>query len=1043
MGYSAQTTVGSAERPGALRAAEPPAAPRAYRAGNGTAAFPPMHNSPALERLTHIVAAATVGYTFLYIVWRWLFTLNPEALWFAVPLAVAETYGLVTAVFMTYTAWSLKRRTAPAAPPGLSVDVFVTTYDEPLSIIRKTALAAADIRYPHRTYILDDGRREEVRQLASELGVEYLSRPDNRHAKAGNLNNALAHTSGEFILQLDADHVPLPQMLDRLLGFMQDDEIAFVQSPQDFYNTDAFTYDINERARRIWEDQQLFFRVIQPGKDRFGAAFFVGSCAVLRRRAIEDIGGFATATITEDIETSLLLHGAGWRSAYYGETLAYGLAPNSATAFHIQHLRWGQGAMQALRRYRPLTMKGLSVGQRLAYFDSLTTYLSGFQRLIFYLAPPIFFFTGAFPVHAQAGEFLLIFLPYLVLQLLSFKLLARGHGSLLLADRYGMAKFFTHLTAVTAYFTRGRLKFRVTPKRAAEVPMSTYAPQLAIAALVILSLLWAAYAWSTGRMGYAVPGWGSLALWVNLAFALWTIYAAGYIVTMSMRLKSQRQDHRYTEVLPVAVKVLREGRDVRSRCTGVSENLNVAGMALRTMQPLPTGSWVEVQLPLAPRSVDVKGRVVYQLRTATQHGDIYVHGVEFVNLPWPMRDTIELHCSQHAMPIGRQRYHAVASAIGSALRKVRDPRSQRRVAVDLPVQVEQIGANGSAALGLALWEDVSAHGARIVLDQRVEPGAVLQLQIPDTDRAVRGTVVFVRPFESAVGVRFVIGLRRDDAPVRPVKSVRPAPARSARSAGRAVGTALAAIRDTGRTVARAPSAAASAVREPVAAVKSVIQQAAGRTAEKTTAGDVTETPSPAPKHVHTNEPEAPVPVEEVMANDARNAAPRSDQPSLMTVWGGTARMDGKFDIEDSIEIRCELTGEMTVGGRLVIEEGGSVSAKVRTAQAVIRGTYSGDLFASDSVEIASTGKVSGNIQTEQLVIQRGAAFSGNVVRPEPAPAGEASTAKGRTSESSREQPASPSTAAQSEPAGLGAGAASKGRVQELRPARRHESDNSE
>src|SRR3954468_16240384 len=159
-----------------------------------TGAYPLVELNANSERLMHAVSILMLAYTTLYIAWRWLFTLNPDAMTFSIALALAETYGLVTAFFMTYTTWHLKRRIAPPAPRGLTVDVFVTTNDEPLNVIRKTALAAREIRYPHTTYILDDGKRDEIRSLAGDLGVEYLRRPDNRHAKAGNLNYALEHS---------------------------------------------------------------------------------------------------------------------------------------------------------------------------------------------------------------------------------------------------------------------------------------------------------------------------------------------------------------------------------------------------------------------------------------------------------------------------------------------------------------------------------------------------------------------------------------------------------------------------------------------------------------------------------------------------------------------------------------------------------------------------------------------------------------------------------------------------------------------------------
>ena len=197
--------------------------------------------------------------------------------------------------------------------------------------------------------------------------------PGNGHAKAGNLNHAFGVTSGEFVLQLDADHVPLPNILDRLLGYFNEPTLAFVQSPQDFYNTNSFTHVQNDEGRQMWEENRLFFSLIQPGKDRMNAAFFCGSCGVLRRTALEEIGGFSVKTITEDMETSMMLHARGWTSYYHGETLAYGLEPASAAQYHVQRLRWGQGSMQILRKMNPLLVarNGVHPDLRAVQHDAL------------------------------------------------------------------------------------------------------------------------------------------------------------------------------------------------------------------------------------------------------------------------------------------------------------------------------------------------------------------------------------------------------------------------------------------------------------------------------------------------------------------------------------------------------------------------------------------------------------------------------------------------------------------------------------------------
>ncbi|MBI4410009.1 MAG: glycosyltransferase [Gemmatimonadetes bacterium] len=727
--------------------------------------IPPADATPRLpewqERIIRFVAALALAFGCYWVTWRWTSTLNLSALWFSLPLVLAETWVAVRSFFTTFTTWKLRRREPRPAPPGLSVDVFITTYDEPLEIIRRTAVAARQIRYPHRTYLLDDGKREEVRALAGELGVDYIRRAGNEHAKAGNLNHALSVTQGEFILQLDADHVPLPHILDRLLGFFDDARTAFVQSPQDFYNVDSFTHDVNEKARRIWEEQRLFFSIIQPGKDHWNAAFFCGSCGVIRRAALDHIGGFSTLTLTEDMETSLVLHGRGWRSVFWGESLAYGLAPASAAAYHVQRLRWGQGAMQILRKLNPLRYPGLTLAQRICYLDSVSSYLDGFAKLVLYLSPIVFFFSGVLPIHTTDHEFLVRFIPFLALQLTAHTLLFRGSAFLRLAERYNMSKFFTYVVAISGYFAKGRLRFHVTPKGPGDVPFKTYAPQLVLVVLTVLAVSWGTLASTLGWMNYQVPGWGSLAFWFNFGWALYHFAFAGYVLQLSLYVKQQRADQRFRDEFPVEVSLLDPGGREAGRCVALTSNLHPGGVALRAMAPVEPGTRVLVRLPLLPRTVAAHGVIVHRQARQTRHGPVYAHGVRFEGLSLDDRDAIELHCTQHAAPARRLRYRDASDLFNGAVRWIYDARSDRRRVVRLPVRISLEAPDGPAALGLGLLEDVSRRGARLQLGHPLPPGARIGYEIPGSEIAGAGVVVFTRALETPLGVQFTVGVKLD------------------------------------------------------------------------------------------------------------------------------------------------------------------------------------------------------------------------------------------------------------------------------------------
>ncbi|MFF2622692.1 glycosyltransferase family 2 protein [Oerskovia jenensis] len=235
-----------------------------------------------------LLAVVAVAFGLVYIGWRWTGTVAWDAWWIAVPLVLAETYSLGETVLYALTMWNAKRRApAPPAPRGLSVDVFVTTYNEPVDLVLRTAIAARDMTYPHATWILDDGNRPELEVAASRVGIGYITRGPEwegrpRFAKAGNVNNALFRTSGDLVAILDADQVPEPRFLDRVLGYFEDEEVAFVQTPQHFWNVPP--------SDPLGTQAELFYGPIQQGKDGWGAAFFCGSNAVLRREALMALG---------------------------------------------------------------------------------------------------------------------------------------------------------------------------------------------------------------------------------------------------------------------------------------------------------------------------------------------------------------------------------------------------------------------------------------------------------------------------------------------------------------------------------------------------------------------------------------------------------------------------------------------------------------------------------------------------------------------------------------------------------------------------------
>lgn len=438
---------------------KPPAPPR--RRSSDTSA---PAGTGALEVPRKIVAVLFLLLGAWYLAWR-SGTINPDAPIFSMLIYGAELFGFLNAALHIFMCWRLSERNAPPPRMWPSVDVFVPTYNESPDLVRKTLVAAMAMDGAHTVWLLDDGRRPEMQALARALGCNYLTRPDNTHAKAGNLNHALRHSTAQLIAIFDCDHAPRRDFLVKTLGYFDNPRVAFVQTPQDFYNLDSYQHRKRGGKTTVWTEQALFFRVIQRGKDTWNAAFFCGSCAVVRREALDQIGGFATDTITEDLHTSLRLHARGWESVYHAQALAFGLAPESIEPFIAQRLRWGQGAMHVWRKEGILTHKGLTLAQRLNYLASVLTYFDGWQKALFYLAPVIALTTGTMPLVASTPEFVLHFVPYYLLTFWAFEEVGRGYGRSLFIEQYNMARFAVFAWATLAWVLP-RMKFKVTPKGA-------------------------------------------------------------------------------------------------------------------------------------------------------------------------------------------------------------------------------------------------------------------------------------------------------------------------------------------------------------------------------------------------------------------------------------------------------------------------------------------------------------------------------------------------------------------------------------------------
>lgn len=297
----------------------------------------------------------------------------------------------------------------------VGVDVFITTYGEDLDVIRGTVRAAVAIRGRHTTWVLDDGRSDDVRDLAAEEGARYVRRLTSGGAKAGNINHALTLAKGEFFAVFDADFVPRPEFLEETLPFFHDARLAFVQTPQSYGNLRTTI------ARGAGYMQAVFYRFIQPGRNRFNAAFCVGTNVIFRREAVEDVDGIYTGSKSEDVWTSLMMHEAGWKTVFIPDVLAVGEAPETIEAYSKQQLRWATGGFEILLTRNPLRRDvRLSLEQRVQYLVTATFYLTGIAPLILLMLPPIeiFFDLQPMTIETSAMTWFLYYAGFYALQIL-------------------------------------------------------------------------------------------------------------------------------------------------------------------------------------------------------------------------------------------------------------------------------------------------------------------------------------------------------------------------------------------------------------------------------------------------------------------------------------------------------------------------------------------------------------------------------------------------------------------------------------------------
>ncbi len=510
-----------------------------------------VENSELRNILFQVISLIFIVVGFNYLYWRWNSSLNLDALWFAIPLVIAETLAFIGSMLMIVNCWSNKdplpqlaihtvtelNSTDQQSNP-ISVDVFIATYNEDLDLVRCTVKDAKKMTYPFADvkitiYVLDDGKRdgsdplkEDFKRMTQEEGVQYICRESNTGYKAGNLNNAFLQTHGDLIVILDADTRPYPDYLANTTGYFRNEKLAWVQTPQWFYDLTAGIPIKNYFETRFGKaghylgalfgkaktgkdifgnDPKLFYDVILRRRNNYNSAFCCGAGSIHRRRALEihalkkreeeiaeelneetrklrlfsekDIvhlqekirNGIALKPFmlhsSEDIYTSLLLHAEGWESIQHPHVLCKMLSPQDLDGCVKQRTRYAEGSLNiGLGKHSPVFLRGLTFHQRLSYIVTIYSYFSPLWLLVFLLSPAVFFFTFTPPIMAFNFDFFKHFFPFMILNTLVIMLINWGIPYKR-SEQYYVASFWLFLRSIVRVLLKLDVKFNVTSKK--------------------------------------------------------------------------------------------------------------------------------------------------------------------------------------------------------------------------------------------------------------------------------------------------------------------------------------------------------------------------------------------------------------------------------------------------------------------------------------------------------------------------------------------------------------------------------------------------
>lgn len=459
-----------------------------------------------------------------------------------VMLSAVILYGVLKNLYMWYNYSNISVPQAPKTPPDFTVDVLTTYFPgEPYEMITNTLKAIKNIRYPHTTYLCDEGNDPYLKKFCQENGIIHVTRDNRKDAKAGNINNALEkYATGDICVILDPDHIPQPDFLDPILPHFTRPEIGFVQVVQSYYNTGESLV-----AQGASEQTFQFYGPMMMTLNSYGAVNAIGANCVFRRAALDSIGGHAPG-LCEDMHTAMLLYAKGWKAVYVPQVLAKGLAPSNLTNFFKQQLKWSRGTFDLWVKVYPKLFKKLTGRQKIHYGILPMHYLSGLIILFTFLIPILSLVFSTTPWKGNIVDFLLVIAPVAASAILirtyiqKWVIEKKERGFHIIGGLLHINTWWIYLTGLIYTILDRKVPYLPTPKEEGlENNLKIVWPNALVAVLSILAVIYGLYQdltpFSIIMAGFAL---------FNATIMLFGIYIAVKVTNQNRILRTKlRKNH--------------------------------------------------------------------------------------------------------------------------------------------------------------------------------------------------------------------------------------------------------------------------------------------------------------------------------------------------------------------------------------------------------------------------------------------------------------------------------------------------------------------